>query len=118
MEWKNGNRQWFLAGKFHRQDGPACLCDGNSSWYSYNRLHREDGPAIEWANGSKQWYLNGLSHREDGPAFDYVDGRKLWFLHGIQQTEEEFNQWLMKKTLNAKLQSILPPKPMTKRGKI
>ena len=34
---KNGSKYWFLNGKYHRTDGPAC----------------------EWANGYKEWYLNG-----------------------------------------------------------
>ena len=35
--WADGAKQWFLNGKFHR----------------------EDGPAIEWSGGTKSWYLNG-----------------------------------------------------------
>jgi len=33
----NGDKHWYLDGKFHRVDGPAC----------------------EYADGSKLWYLDG-----------------------------------------------------------
>ena len=35
--WPNGNKQWFLN----------------------NKRHREDGPAIERVDGTKEWWLNG-----------------------------------------------------------
>ena len=35
--WPNGDKWWYLNGKYHR----------------------EDGPAVESANGTKLWYLNG-----------------------------------------------------------
>ena len=31
---------------------------GDKEWYLNGKVHREDGPAIEWADGSKDWYLN------------------------------------------------------------
>ena len=65
---KNGNKYWFLNGKEHRTDGPAC----------------------EWANGNKYWYLNGELHRTDGPAIERADGSKSWFLNGDELTEEEY----------------------------
>ena len=63
------------------------------------QLHREDGPAIECANGDKYWYLNDKLHREDGPAIEYVSGHKVWFLNGEELTEQEFNDFLLKKRL-------------------
>ena len=55
-----GTKSWYLNGKYHREDGPACeYADGNKEWYLNDELHREDGPAIEWADGSKEWFLNG-----------------------------------------------------------
>ena len=44
--------------------------DGSKQWYLNGKLHREDGPACEWANGDKSWLLNGQHHREDGPAIE------------------------------------------------
>ena len=33
--------------------------DENKEWYLNGKLHREDGPAIEGPDGYKEWYLNG-----------------------------------------------------------
>ena len=61
--WPNGNKQWFLN----------------------NKRHREDGPAIEWANGGKAWWLNGKAltekeHQEQTQACTNkvieIDGKK------------------------------------------
>jgi hypothetical protein len=63
---------------------------GTKYWYLNGKLHREDGPACEWANGSKSWYLNGERHREDGPAMEFADGTKYWLLDGIVYSEKEY----------------------------
>ena len=64
--YNNGDKQWYLNGKLHREDGPAIeFANGDKSWYLNNKLHREDGPAVEYDNGSKHWYLNGKLHREE-----------------------------------------------------
>jgi hypothetical protein len=65
--WANGNKEWLLKGK----------------------RHREDGPAVEYANSYKAWYLNGKLHREDGPAVEYANGNKYWYLNSERVTEEE-----------------------------
>ena len=71
----NGDKEWFLNGKLHREDGPAVeWADGTKAWWLNGKLHREDGPAVEYANGSKFWYLNGKYHRED------VMGMAKWVL--------------------------------------
>ena len=67
------------------------VCDnGDRFWYLNGKFHREDGPAFEYANGDKIWYFNGKLHREDGPAVEYSDGSKEWYLNGKGLTEEEF----------------------------
>ena len=33
--------------------------NGNKIWYLNGKYHREDGPAIERADGTKYWFLNG-----------------------------------------------------------
>lgn len=63
------------------------------------KLHREDGPAIECANGDIYWYLNNKLHREDGPTIEYVSGHKEWYLNGKQITEQEFNNFILRKRL-------------------
>jgi hypothetical protein len=91
--YPNGDKAWFLNGKFHREDGPAVEdSDGDKGWYLNGKLHREDGPAIERINGDKFWYLNGKRHREDGPAREYSNGGKYWYLNGESITQEEFNE--------------------------
>ena len=38
--------------------------NGDKQWFLNDKRHREDGPAIEWANGDKWWYLNGDGYTE------------------------------------------------------
>jgi hypothetical protein len=74
---------------------PTCEIDekGNKQWFLNGNLHREDGPACEWANGDKQWWLNGKRHREDGPAIELANGRKAWCLNGKRyNTNESFQK--------------------------
>ena len=63
------------------------------------KLHREDGPAVERTNGYKEWYLNGKLHREDGPAIEYADGDKSWYINDIEYSEQDYNDYLLKKRL-------------------
>ena len=63
------------------------------------QLHREDGPARVYADGTKSWYINGKRHREDGPAVEWSDGDKEWYLNEQQITEQEFNEYILKKRL-------------------
>jgi len=39
--------------------------NGDKEWYLNDKLHREDGPAVEWASGTKRWYLNGKQLTEE-----------------------------------------------------
>ena len=77
------NKKWKLPnGDLHREDGPAVeYRNGNKFWYLNNKRHREDGPAIEFTSGNIEWYLNGKRHRKNGPAIEYVDGYKFWYLN-------------------------------------
>lgn len=114
-----GSSLWYLNDKSHLEDGPAVeFTDGTKEWYVNGQRHREDGPAIENADGSKAWLLNGDRHREDGPAIEYINGTQEWWLNDTQLTEEEFNQWRMKKELNERLHVTFEPKPTEKRMKI
>ena len=57
----NGNKEYRLNGKLHREDGPAFEgFAGDKAWYINGALHREDGPAVETANGVKAYYLDGF----------------------------------------------------------
>ena len=70
--------------------------NGDKDWYLNGERHREDGPAVEWASGGKWWYLNGKRHREDGPAVEWASGSKEWYLNGEQLTETEFKNRMNK----------------------
>lgn len=110
---------FYKNGKFHRLDGAAVeWADGFKEWYVNGVRHRKGKPACLDHDGSSYWWLNGKRHREDGPAIECAAGKRRWYLNGDELTEEEFNQWLMKKELNEKLHFTLEPKPTTKRGKI
>jgi hypothetical protein len=91
--YNNGDKFWYLNGKWHREDGPAIeWANGDKDWYLNDEIHREDGPAFEYSDGSKYWYLNDKRHREDGPAIEWADGDKSWYLNDEPLTEEEFNE--------------------------
>ena len=38
--------------------------NGDKEWYLNGKLHRESGPAIECAYGTKFWYLNDIEYTE------------------------------------------------------
>lgn len=83
--WYNKQRQW------HRTAGPAVeYKSGNKRWYLNGHRHRTDGPAVEFTNGDKRWYENDQLHRTTGPAIEDASGRKRWYIRGTQLTEEEF----------------------------
>ena len=93
-------RYYNEQGQLHREDGPAIEhADGDKHWFLNDKLHREDGPAIEWANGHKEWWINGKRHRESGPAVEWSDGTKVWYLNGKEYSEEEFNNYILRKRL-------------------
>jgi len=79
----DGTHEWWINGKYHREDGPAVIwADGTQRWYINDKLHREDGPAVIWADGTQIWYKNDKLHREDGPAWIWADGSKSWWING------------------------------------
>ena len=61
---------------------------GDKQWWLNGNLHREDGPAIEWANGDKEWYLNDKQHRINGPAVECVNGIKVYYINGKEVIKE------------------------------
>jgi hypothetical protein len=94
-EFSNGECEWFVHGKRHREDGPAvtwpiprpnkeqepAVC-GYEAWYVNGVRHRADGPAQVYPNGDRVWYFQGELHREDGPAVEESD-RRAWYTHGV-----------------------------------
>lgn len=87
-------------------------------FYLNGEKHRECAPAIEWESGGVEWWFKGKLHRENGPAITLSNGNQYWYLFGNQYTEEEFNQWKIKKELNEKLNSTLTPKSIIEKRKI
>jgi hypothetical protein len=64
--------------------------DGEKRWFLNGKRNREDGPAIECPNGNKFWFLNGKYHCENGPAIERIDGTKKWYLNGEEYSEEQW----------------------------
>jgi hypothetical protein len=87
----NGDKEWFLGGKRHREDGPATeRANGDQEWWYNGMRHREDGPAVV-RNRYKGWWYHGLRHRQGGPAVEYLDpdGLVAWLLYGVACTEDD-----------------------------
>jgi hypothetical protein len=72
-------------------DNPVIDPSGTKFWYLDGKLHRTDGPACEWVSGRKSWWIDGRRHRTDGAAIEYEDGHKTWWLDGYSYT---FDKWL------------------------
>ena len=96
--YPNGDKQWYLYGILHREDGPAVEgANGDKEWWLNGKRHREDGPAFEYADGYKEWYLDGELHREDGPAVEKANGEKEWWLNNEEVDPETIvDLWLAK----------------------
>lgn len=117
--YSNGSTEWYKNDLLHREDGPAYeYLDGTKQWYQFGEYHREDGPACIDIDGTEEWYLHGKLHRENGPARQWWNGDNDWYINGIELSEEEFNDWLIKKKLHDKLDNNLPEKLAQKRIKI
>lgn len=52
--------------KFHRTDGPAVEWkNGDREWYVDGNLHRLDGPAVEHIGTGNCWYVNGKEYSKE-----------------------------------------------------
>jgi hypothetical protein len=88
----DGDKEWRLNDKLHREDGPAVEYeDGSKAWYQHGKLHRDGAPAAINYDGSKMWCQHGKQHREDGPAVEWASGTNEWWLHGKRYAND--NQW-------------------------
>jgi hypothetical protein len=65
--------------------------DGTKEWAVAGKIHRLDGPAVEYRNGDKEWWVNDNLHRTDGPALIYAEGTVCWYWRG---REFSFDGWL------------------------
>ena len=86
---RNGDREWRVEGKLHREGGPAVeYAEGGGEWWLHGINHREDGPAATFPDGSYAWYHNGWLDRADGPALWEPDGRVAWYRNGRPHRED------------------------------
>jgi hypothetical protein len=69
--------------------------DGTKEWTVAGKIHRLDGPAVEYRSGDKEWWVNDRIHRTDGPALVYAGGVNCWYLHGHTHS---FDRWLDRNT--------------------
>ena len=71
---------------------------GDRFWFLNGKLHREDGPACEDVDGSKEWYFNGEELTEE--EFLNKTKKHTIIIDGqeIQISAESFNE--LKKSLN------------------
>jgi len=102
LVYPKGSKFWYLGGKLHREDGPACECPDGDNWYLNGQLHREDGPAIEYPDNGGSWYLNGKKYTEDEHKAEMerrratcyevkvldAGGNKFWYLGGERHRED------------------------------
>lgn len=59
-EWRNEEDL------IHKEDGPAVEWkSGEKEWYINGQIHREDGPARMGRHGYNRWYLNDVEYSEE-----------------------------------------------------
>lgn len=49
-------------GFYHCETGPATINSDEKQWFINGELHREDGPAVERSNGEKEWCYKDECH--------------------------------------------------------
>ncbi len=92
---------WMKGGKVHRSPssggGPTSeRVDGLVEWFVNGKFHREDGPSDMWSEYSIIWDIEGKRHRDDGPAEIFVDGEIEWCRHGQRYRDsgpDVINPW-------------------------
>lgn len=113
---ESDTKAWYVNNLCHRDnDLPAMIIrDGEiQAWFKHGKRHRIGAPAYIQKRHSyhmsyEEWWFEDKKHREDGPAVTFEDGRKEWWLDGRQIPEQDFEQELIKRKLNASLQESLP----------
>jgi len=100
MELANGDKEWLLNGKLHRENDLPAVESANGDmvyfmeWRVHGLRHRDGGLlAVERATGYKAWWVNGLRHREGGlPAVEMKDGDREWWLNGVRHYHDRWTQ--------------------------
>ena len=65
--------------------------NGDKEWWLNGKLHREDGPAIEYSNGYKAWCLNGTETTKQVVLFMLKRKRKLSFKYWLKWIDYVMN---------------------------
>jgi hypothetical protein len=82
---------YYREGVRHRSDGPAVeFKNGDREWWIMGERHRADGPAVQGADGYRAWYIRDQLHREDGPAVIHPDGTLGFYLEGRKLEPTEY----------------------------
>jgi hypothetical protein len=97
---------WFKKGTNikHNPCGPAMIyyADGGvieREWWLNGLMHREDGPAFE-GRSHELWYIHGKCHRLDGPAdINFSVNRTLWYINGYP-CDEEIRKWAKERDID------------------
>jgi hypothetical protein len=85
---------------YHRLDGPAIeYSNGDNEWWMDGKLHREDGPAIDWHH-QKEWIINDQRHRLDGPAvINKIHEVREWWINDYEVTDE-IHKWAEERNID------------------
>jgi len=103
IEYKNGDKEYWIHGELHKLDGPAVICSNGYKEYWVNGVrHRLDGPAIESSLGYKEYRINDELHRLDGPAVIYPDGNVEYWVNNNKLAKEEFDRLTKNKEYSIK----------------
>lgn len=71
--------------ELHREDGPAIeYKNGEKHWFLNGEHHRENSPAVEMVDGHQEWFIDGKHHRIGGPAIEYPNGETSWYYKGTE----------------------------------
>lgn len=87
----NSNSKLFTKSNFIPKNftGIAEHSCGDKEHYVNGKLHRENGPAIE-SMQMYSWWIDGKLHRLGGPAFVCKASAKCqWFINGKQCSKKE-----------------------------
>jgi hypothetical protein len=92
VEWDNGTKWWYLNGKWHREDGPACEhISGLKEWYLNNHTI-----FIKYSSHDPDQFILGFQWLPDGKNLT----KRLFF------NSPPFNTWLL---IEKDIKHIIPP---------
>lgn len=79
IEWKSGDKEYFINDQLHREDGPAIDYKTLKIWYQQDQIHRIDGPAII-AEKENKYYLKGkeVDVTTDEDFFNFIKFKAFW----------------------------------------